>query len=382
MNDIVERALQAVVVVALVVVFAGFVAGQPVLVAFVETGSMEPTLDPGDGFVAVPTPLAGGIGEGDVVTFRESDGALTTHRVVGRTDGGFVTRGDANAFTDQQAGDRPVSRDRVVAVAWAPGGDVLVLPGVGGVTDGARGVIAVAARTVGLSGDPSRLAAVAFVVAATAFVLDELLANADDGRRTTRQIGRADGLAAEHVVGTAIALAVVASLATMLVASGTMAVPYDTVDPTEVGAGDDGGIPVGETRTVPVTMSNGGVLPAVVVFDAPGDDATVVEETVVVGPRSNATTNVSITAPAEPGRYEATVSRSQYLGVLPAASIRVLHGVEPWLARLAVALVPSMATVALVRLFAGRLRGRLRLRPERAIPVVVSLRRALRRLYG
>jgi len=382
MNDIVERALQAVVVVALVVVFAGFVAGQPVLVAFVETGSMEPTLDPGDGFVAVPTPLAGGIGEGDVVTFRESDGALTTHRVVGRTDGGFVTRGDANAFTDQQAGDRPVSRDRVVAVAWAPGGDVLVLPGVGGVTDAARGVVAVVARTVGLSGDPSRLAAVAFVVTATAFVLDELLADADDRRRTTRQVGRADGLAAEHVVGTAIALAVVASLATMLVASGTMAVPYDTVDPTEVGAGDDGGIPANETRTVPVTTSNGGVLPAVVVFDAPGDDATVVEETVVVGPRSNATTNVSITAPAEPGRYEATVSRSQYLGVLPAASIRALHGVEPWLARLAVALVPSVATVALVRLFAGRLRGRLRLRPERAIPVVVSLRRALRRLYG
>jgi signal peptidase len=381
MNDVVERLLELVVVAALVVVFAGFVTGQPVLVAFVETGSMAPTLEPGDGFVAVPTPLAGSVDEGDVVTFRGRDGRLTTHRVVGETDDGFVTRGDANAFTDQQAGDRPVSRDRIVAVAWAPGGDALVLPGVGGVAEGARGVVAVAARTVGLSADPSRLAAVAFVVTATAFVLDELLADADGQRSTTRQVGRADGLAVSRVVVAAVAVALVASLAAMLVASGAATVPYDSVDPGESGAGSGGGIPAGESRTVSMTTSNDGVLPMIVVLDAPGERAQLADDAVVLAPRANATTNVSITAPAEPGRYGATVARSQYLGVLPAGVVRTLHGVNAWLARFAVALVPAVATLALARLFVGRLRGRLRLQEERPVPVAVSLRRTLRRLY-
>jgi hypothetical protein len=34
---------------------------------YVETGSMEPTLEPGDGFVAIPAELAGPIDEGDVI---------------------------------------------------------------------------------------------------------------------------------------------------------------------------------------------------------------------------------------------------------------------------------------------------------------------------
>jgi len=57
-------------IAAVLVVFSlvvGQFLGQPVLLSFVETGSMQPTLDPGDGFVAIPAPIAGGIGVGDVV---------------------------------------------------------------------------------------------------------------------------------------------------------------------------------------------------------------------------------------------------------------------------------------------------------------------------
>jgi signal peptidase len=77
--------------------------GRPLTVL---TGSMEPTLHPGDVVVAkrVP-PLAARVG--DVVTFRDPDrhGALVTHRVRSvRARGGwvdFVTKGDANTGVER-----------------------------------------------------------------------------------------------------------------------------------------------------------------------------------------------------------------------------------------------------------------------------------------
>ncbi len=71
--------LVAVVVLSLVV---GQVLGTPVGLSYVETGSMEPTLEPGDGFVAVPTALAGPVEECHVAVVRAEDlhdCDLTTH---------------------------------------------------------------------------------------------------------------------------------------------------------------------------------------------------------------------------------------------------------------------------------------------------------------
>ena len=62
----------AVAVVFLLIIggtIAGAALGRPVFLTYVETGSMEPTLEPGDGFVAIPAELAGPIDEGDVIVF-------------------------------------------------------------------------------------------------------------------------------------------------------------------------------------------------------------------------------------------------------------------------------------------------------------------------
>lgn len=85
------------------------------------TGSMEPTLAPGD-VVAVlgvaPDQVCTEIGVGDIVTYLPEPGkpALITHRVVGKTVGTFddgtdcrlITQGDANS-----AADAPVSPEQV-----------------------------------------------------------------------------------------------------------------------------------------------------------------------------------------------------------------------------------------------------------------------------
>ena len=83
-----SHALTAAVAVVVVSLVAGNLLGQPILFSYVETGSMEPTLATGDGFVAVPPEVSGPIDEGDVVVFeaqRIQGGGLTTHRVVSET---------------------------------------------------------------------------------------------------------------------------------------------------------------------------------------------------------------------------------------------------------------------------------------------------------
>jgi len=142
-------ALEAALVVFLVSMVVGQALGQPVLLGFVTSGSMEPTIETGDGFVAIPTAIAGPIEEGDVITFRAEEiqgGGLTTHRVVAETDRGYITRGDANPFTDQDGGEPPVSEAQIVAVAWQPGGTVVTVPGVGAVVTGTQDALAAGQR--------------------------------------------------------------------------------------------------------------------------------------------------------------------------------------------------------------------------------------------
>lgn len=117
------------VVVLVVVGIAVVPAGSPVQVSYVYSDSMEPTIGVDDGYVLVP---AGDVTTGDVVTFwSPTKDTHVTHRVVDRTDGGFVTRGDNNPATDQAAGYEPVSRDQVVGKVLAVGGDPVVVPQLG-----------------------------------------------------------------------------------------------------------------------------------------------------------------------------------------------------------------------------------------------------------
>jgi signal peptidase len=368
-------AAQVAVGLSILALVAGPVLGQPVGLAFVETDSMTPTLEPGDGFVAVPTPLAGEIEEGDVVTFpsRSEGDRLTTHRVVGRTESGFVTRGDANPFTDQQSGEPPVPRDRILAVALQVGGTVVVIPGFEDVVGVSQGVVAALGGLLGLGGTPQQLATALLAATGAAFVLDELLAR--EGRDDRRSRQRTAGYEATKLLVAGVALVLAAATLAMVLSSGATVIAYDSVEPS---AAADGGIVAGDSREVPVTLRNGGFAPTVAFVSTP-DDAALSRETVVLGPRSEATVDVTVAAPTTPGSYEQRVVQHRYVAVLPPTVLRPLHAVNPWLARLAVDGVLGGTLFVVGRRLLGR--GRVRIRSERGRPALASLRRAVRSLY-
>lgn len=336
------RTLQVALAVGLLSLLAGQVLGQPLLLSYVETGSMEPTLSPGDGFVALPAELTGTPEEGDVVVFEAEEiqgGGLTTHRVVGETERGFETRGDANPFTDQDGGEPPVQEAEIVAVAWQPGGDVLAVPHVGtvvtGVQSGLESTQWTLARTVGTDAvlGWQGVAYLLFAASVLFYVLDVALSGSkrsghtrSSSRSTTRGVSNrriALGFTLVVLVGLTAAMVVPGQTHEFGVVSAEF--ESDSPDVIEQGTSD----------TLDYEVGNDGILPSVVVFEPVSDDIAVEDDHLDVSSRSTTQTNITLTAPPETGHYHLYLEERRYLGVLPSSVLLSMHDIHPWLPILA-----------------------------------------------
>jgi signal peptidase len=377
LRRLIELGVTIAVAIVIVSLIAGNLIGQPILLSYVETGSMEPTLNPGDGFVAIPTEVAGPIEEGDVVTFEAQEiqgGGLTTHRVVGETDRGYVTRGDANPFTDQEGDEPPVRSEQIVAVAWQPGGTVLAIPHLGTAVGGLQNAMETVQRqlaallgTRALLGTQG-LAYLIFGLSMALYALDAYFS--DPSRERSRE--RDTGTSARLYVG-------LMALALVLGATAAMAGPAGSEEYTVVSAEFESDrplvIPQGESNSITYPVGNGGLVP-VVVFLEPGSEAVDVRpRELQLGSRSIANATVTLSAPPETGAYRRYVGQHRYLAVLPVPVIRGLHAVHPWLP---VAVIDTLLAVPFyllgVRLVGtGRVRSRSRDKPS----LVARLRRRL-----
>lgn len=104
----------------------------PYQLAFVETGSMTPTIQPNDDiFILDQSDITTDEVEvGDVITFYSEDRArLTTHRVIEKREDGLITRGDDSFQTDQERGDPPITGDMINGKAVELGGSVFIIEG-------------------------------------------------------------------------------------------------------------------------------------------------------------------------------------------------------------------------------------------------------------
>jgi len=354
----------------LVVMVTGQVLGQPVLLGFVETGSMQPTLDPGDGFVAVPAAIAGEVEPGDVVVYRAETiqgGGLTTHRVVETTDRGFVTRGDDNPFTDQDGGEPPVKRAQIVAVVWQPTGTVLAIPGVGTLVTGTQDVLtAIQQGLTRLLGTNTLLGTQGLVYLLLALSLlgyaaDVVFENSERPRRRSRS--RESGTSARLLMGAFAAAVVLAATVTMVAPSGSQG--FGVVSSERDSPGIDV-IERGGTESTTYVLGNGGAVPMVTYLEPATDGVDVQPRTVVIPGQETVNATLTLSAPPETGYYRRFVSEHRYLFVLPEPTIRALYEVHPWLPILAIDLVLAIPfyLVGIRLLGTGRVRSRSRDAPS------------------
>ena len=328
-------ALQAAAVLVVLSLVVGQLLGQPVLLSYVETGSMQPTLSPGDGFVAIPAQIAGGIAPGDVVTFDAQEiqgGGLTTHRVVEETERGYVTRGDNNPFTDQDGGEPVVQDADVVAKALQVGGSVVVIPHLGTVAMGFQSALqsvqtwlAVTFGVRSLQGTQG-LAYLVFGLSVVAYAVDWYL-HAGSRDRESRDRSRDDGTSVLAILGVLALVLMATATAAMVVPGGTqeygvVSAEFESENPTVIERGT--------SQEIEYVVPNAGLVPvyAYVTPASPGVDVD--PQRLSVGSRGEASTTVTLSAPDETGYYRLFVVEHRYLAVLPPGIVDELYGVHPW----------------------------------------------------
>jgi signal peptidase len=360
----------ATVVVSLV---AGQVIGTPVLLSYVETGSMSPTMEPGDGFVAVPAAVTDDPEPGDVIVFQAEEiqgGGLTTHRVVAETDRGYVTRGDDNPFTDQDGGEPPVKDAQIVAEALRIGGSVVVVPQLGSVVLATQDALAAVQRTLAATlGTRSLLgtqglAYILLGVSAVLYVIDLVFGGRRSGRERGRSRDRGDSGVSTRLLLVGFAAEVVGS------ATAAMAVPAGTQEYGVVSAEFDSDRPTvirqGETASVEYPLRNGGVVPVYVYLEPASEGVSVTPTELRLSGRSEAAATLELTAPEETGYYRRYLAEHRYLAVLPRGVTDALYGLHPWLPIVAIdGLLAALVYVP------GRLlvdEGRLRVRRRNSRP--------------
>lgn len=364
-----EVVLGAIAVLVVGSLVLGFALGQPVLLSYVESGSMEPSIDEGDGFVAVPSPVAGPVEEGDVVVYdaQEVDGGgLTTHRVVAETEHGYVTRGDANVVTDQDGAEPHVTDGQIVATALQVDGEVVTIPHLGTAVMGLQsGLESAQFRLAGVLGTGAVLGSQGLSVLLLGFGVAiiglSVVLDASSSRDRSRSRARREVFDARTLVLAMVVLLCVVTAATMISMSGTT--EFGTVS-AEYDSGASHVIPAGETDNQTYELQNGGVLPVVTVVESASSGVAVDEDPTRLhrGESTNAT--IAVTAPPETGYYLQSFAEYRYFGVLPTPVIAGLHAIHPWVAM-------TVVTAVVVSIFAlpfalvvgtGRIRTRERRR--------------------
>jgi signal peptidase len=270
---------------------------------------MEPTIDRHDGYLLVS---AGEADPGDIVTYWSAErDAYVTHRVVGESRQGLITKGDNNAKTDQATGAPYVQRDDVVGEVVTLYGTPVVIPELG------AAVRFVDANQRGVAG-------------ALAALLVVGLLRGRQGTRPSREVPRA-----RSVLLTVLAVAFVSTVALQIVGGNGEQLQYVAVEPHTA---DSGQLAVGEHSTQEVVVNRSSI--RYTTFAVSGSGATVTDRT---RNESAATLTIRIPPPEDTGVVRVALQSNRYPTVLPAGVIRDLHRVSPLLAAIvtgAIALLP------------------------------------------
>lgn len=363
----VETALTVVLVVLVVSMIAGQVLGQPILLSFVTTDSMEGTIDPGEGFIAVPSFLTDESTVGDVVVFNAKalhDGGLTTHRIVEETENGYVTKGDANPFTDQDGPEPLVTEGQIVAEALQVNGNVVTIPYFGAAIQAVRAVISVPLSVF----DSGNTGPVMLAIGMILLVAGGLTGGTQ--RDTDRTRARENVLAIRTLL--AVVVIVVTGAATVAMALPAGVHEFGIVT-TENPTSNPLIVKPGGSATLTYDVHNGGFLPMLAISEPASQGVAVEPQRTILSSGERMQTTVTLAGPETPGGYLRHVHESRYLLVLPPALLVVLHAIHPLVAVLAVDVVIGLFVVALSVAVFGT--GHVRIRSGRDLPLKTNLRR-------
>jgi signal peptidase len=336
---------------------------------------MQPQLDPGDGFIGVPPPLAGNISECDVVTFDAlalSDGGLTTHRIVNRTEQGYITQGDNNDATDQATVEPPVTRSQIKLVALQrphqtenpecnlkPVEISNIGSGVQAIKGGLNAVVG-ALPVKGITGtNPGVLVAVVGLVLVVGSEGYNIVTS-DNQRSMSRSAGGRERIDSRIVlIGLLIIISLPLASVMMLPSEEIPRGVEASLDPVPNNPAD---VRPGKVIETEMGFQNDQLLPMVVGLKSKSEGLEVTDRILFVGAGDGVTTDIRLQAPDEPTRQKVPMylSTQFYIPTLPPAAIGWLHSIHPLVALVGVFSVIWIPTTVLYWFVVGF--GHIRLR--------------------
>lgn len=346
----------------------GQLVGQP-MVIFVDTGSMEPTLEPGDGYVAIPSMFASEVQEDDVILFEaeelDNGGGMTTHRVDDVTDEGYITKGDANPFTDQEDDEPPVQEGQIQSVGLRVGGELVVIPELGTATQTISGVTNTVQErlfpAVGLEPPGNTAFTTGMLGLSLLLLLVTAFGEPATGHRSRRSRGKPSRKGAILLLVLLLIIIVPLNF-TMLLPSGVY--EYEIVSSTNPDENNEQTIEAGTSTEITYSIQNSGQIPIFVIMESASEGAHIPQQEQYVSRQSTENVSVTMDAPRETGTHYRYIEERRYVVLLPPSLIAALNGVHPALAMLGINLPVALVVIIVgtVTLGTGRLRLRSRSR--------------------
>lgn len=342
---LVSLVLYAVTGALVISALGGALTKRPFLLTAIRSGSMYPTLRRGDAVIIRRIDEATKLSPGDIVVFRSEGGSLASqgwimHRLVaGSPETGYITKGDANEKTDQEAGGAPpIKREWIVSRAVTIRQVPIKIPLIGYLP----------LWLEGLQKQPLLLPGVA-VALALVVAVDELT-----GKKKKKGNRRLEQIMLYLASGLTLAVILAGS---MLAASQHLQFEYE-VSPSKSGVimGSPVGIlEQGEEVTRSLSeLKNSGFFPVVASITTADPQITFDRSLLTLAPGTKEKVAMTVT-PRQPGKHQASIWIGMFLPLLPAGTIHFLARKSFWLALVVVSLLPAMPLI-LFPLFDHRLR--------------------------
>jgi signal peptidase len=310
--------------------------GRPIFFTSVRSNSMYPLFERSDLLILDNLSESDTLDIGDIIVFHVEEGSLSSqdwivHRIIdGDAVNGYITKGDANEYTDQASGDtKTISRDWIVSRVITVGGQPLKVPLVGY-----------------LSLWMEKLQTNPYVIPMMVVLLAVIIGICElRGDKKRRKKNKNLEMPFVYLLG-GLTISIIMA-ASMLATSERLIVRYDVSEnaPGIISGSDVGILVIGEEINKPLTeLRNKGFFPIIATVTT--DDRQITFSSPYSMLRYGGTINTEMAIRAtQVGSYNSIIHVGMFYPFLPAKLIYRLSSISYWLALSTISIVPGLPLI-------------------------------------
>lgn len=334
LSKLIDIILYIIVAVSLTSAITSALWDKPMFFSSVRSNSMYPLFQRGDMILIKNLPEDSPVNIGDIVLFKSESGYLSSkgwivHRIIdGNEEIGYITKGDANDYTDQAyGGTPPIKREWISSKVLCIGKLPLKIPLVGYLP----------LWLEEFQANPYIMPVIAVVLAVIVGISEFMSGNKKRKKRKPSL-----ELQLIYFFSGLVISVIVAS--TMLTTSERIIIPYEISDSSHgmLTGSDIGIIKVGDKIEKPISeLSNKSFFPITATITTNDEQISFSHNFITLKPGNTINATMKLDAKI-PGKYQSTIYIGMFYPFLPGKLIYSLSIKSYWLALVVVSLIPGL----------------------------------------